>query len=68
MTRSAPDAALELLQARVTEMELRYMEQEQFVHTLSELVRVQDRRIDVLELRLQRIAEQGQSDAFSQED
>lgn len=67
MNRSAQDAAAADLQARVTEMELRYMEQEQFVHTLSELLRAQDRRMDALELRLERMTEQRESEAFSQE-
>jgi uncharacterized coiled-coil protein SlyX len=50
---SRETATLEALQARVTELELRYMEQAALVETLDALVREQDLRLDALARRLE---------------
>ncbi len=68
MDRLPDSRSLLQLEARVTELELRFMEQGQHIEALDEVVREQDRRIESLELRLRVLLDRQQQEPSSQDD
>lgn len=68
MPRMPNSRSLLQLEARVTELELRFMEQRQVLEALDDVVREQDRRIQSLELRLRVLLDWQQQEPSSQED